>query len=171
MTNLHREKAEMNDIPSKLAVFHSGSDKDCSAAVQRELGRAVRARKREHPVQVRFAQHPSAVETLEGVVHAKLGDAIVTGLFGELWPVPSASFAGKYQAVSPLVMGAPGLYLTLPIEVLAVPMDAPFEVVLADGHSRLTGQAGDWLIDYGDGNLGIVNAAIFDATYEIPGSG
>lgn len=158
----------MNDISSTLAVFHSGSE-DCSAAMQGELCRGVRARKRVHPVQVRFAEQVSAVDTLEGVVHAKLGDAIVTGLFGELWPVPGASFAGKYQAVSPLQMGAPGLYLSLPVDVVAVPMHAPFEVVLADRHSRLTGQAGDWLIDYGDGDLGIVNAAIFDATYEILG--
>lgn len=154
-------------MPSRPAVFHCGSDTDGAAVVQRELGRGVRARKRTHPVQVRFAQQGSAIDTLEGVVHARLGDAIVTGLFGEVWPVASASFAGKYQAVSPLEMGAPGLYLSLPIEVLAVPMRGPFEVVLADGHSRLRGQAGDWLIDYGDGSLGIVNAAIFDATYEL----
>lgn len=160
----------MSSLPSALAVFHSGRKKDGSDAVQGDLRRGVRARKRVHPVQVRFAEQVSAVGTLEGVVHAKLGDAIVTGLFGEPWPVARASFAGKYQAVSPLEMGAPGLYLSLPIEVLAVPMHAPFEVVLADGHSRLTGQAGDWLIDYGDGNLGIVNAAVFDATYEILGS-
>ena len=160
----------MNGIPSTLAVFRSGGEKGLSAREQPDLDRGVRARKRAHPVQVHFAQHGSAVDTLEGVVHAKLGDAIVTGLFGELWPVSGASFAGKYQAVPPLEMGAPGSYLSLPIDVVAVPMQAPFEVVLADGHSRLTGQAGDWLIDYGDGDLGIVNAAIFSATYEILGA-
>ncbi len=160
----------MNDIPSPAAVFHSSSEKEGSASFQSVLDRAVRARKRAYPVQVRFAEDAAAVDTLEGVVHATLGDAIVTGLFGELWPVPGASFAGKYQAVSPLQMGAPGLYLSRPIEVLAVPMEVPFEVVLADGRARLTGQAGDWLIDYGDGNLGIVNTTVFDATYEIPGS-
>ena len=156
----------MNGMPSRSAVFHCGSEQG-AAAVQGELRRGLRARKRPHPVQVRFAEHASAVHTLEGVVHARLGDAIVTGLFGELWPVSSASFAGKYQAVPPLRMGAPGSYLSLPIEVLAVPMHGPFEVVLADGHSRLAGRTGDWLIDYGDGSLGIVNADIFAATYEL----
>jgi len=160
----------MTDIPSTFAVFHSRSSNDRLATPPGGSSRGVRARKRAHPVQVRFAAHAAAVDTLEGVVHARLGDAIVTGLFGELWPVPSGSFAGKYQAVSPLEMGAPGLYMSLPIDVVAVPMDAPFEVVLADGHSRLTGQPGDWLIDYGDGHLGIVNAGIFDATYDILGA-
>lgn len=157
----------MNDMPSSPAIFHCGSEQGGTAAMQGELRRGLRARKRPHPVQVRFAEQVSVVETLEGVVHAKLGDAIVTGLFGELWPVSSASFASKYQAVPPLLMGAPGSYLSLPIEVLAVPMHEPFEVVLADGHSRLAGRAGDWLIDYGDGNLGIVNSTIFDAIYEL----
>jgi len=46
-------------------------------------------------------------------------------------------------------------------------MPGAFEVLLADGVSRLTGQPGDWLVDYGDGSLGIVSQAIFAATYEI----
>jgi len=50
---------------------------------------------------------------------------------------------------------------------MAVPMPGAFEVLLADGVSRLTGQPGDWLVDYGDGSLGIVSQAIFAATYEI----
>jgi hypothetical protein len=44
-----------------------------------------------------------------------------------------------------------------------------FEVILADGASRLRGRAGDWLVDYGDGSLGIVSASIFDTTYEVVG--
>ena len=35
--------------------------------------------------------------------------------------------------------------------------------------SKLTGGAGDWLVDYGDGSLGIVSQAIFATTYEIVG--
>lgn len=159
----------MDELPATLSVFHSGSGVDLDEALQAGPGRPVRARKRTHPVQVRFAQQPCTVDTLEGVVPAKLGDAIVTGLFGETWPVSTTSFARRYQAVAPVEMGSPGLYLTLPIEVLAVSMNTPFEVVLDDGHSRLRGQPGDWLIDYDDGKLGIVSAAIFDASYEIVG--
>lgn len=160
----------MNEMPSRPEVFHSGSSNGYAEALQGSLGRTVRARKREQAVHVRFAEQAATVETLEGIVHAKLGDAIVTGLFGEDWPVSRDAFAGKYDAVPPLQMGAPGRYLSLPLEVLAVEMNAPFDVVLADGHSRLTGRPGDWLVDYRDGSLGIVNAAIFDATYEILGA-
>jgi hypothetical protein len=48
-------------------------------------------------------------------------------------------------------------------------MAEPFEVLLADGQSRLTGRPSDWLVDYGDGSLGIVSQAIFATTYEILG--
>jgi hypothetical protein len=59
--------------------------------------------------------------------------------------------------------------MSLPNHILALQMEEPFEVMLADGESRLTGRAGDWLVDYGDGSLGIVTQAIFATTYEILG--
>jgi len=42
-----------------------------------------------------------------------------------------------------------------------------FEVLLADGVSRSSGRPGEWLVDYGDGSLGIVSQPIFATTYEI----
>lgn len=78
-------------------------------------------------------------------------------------------FGASYRPVPPTLPGQPGRYVTLPIQVMAVSMTHPFEVVLSDGRSRLHGKAGDWLVDYGDGSLGIVSKAIFAATYEIVG--
>lgn len=153
--------------PATVPVFHSGGGQGVPEAALAGHRRRVRARKRPHIVQVRFTDHACEVGTPEGIVHAEAGDAIVSGMFGEHWPVGRAFFDAKYQAVAPLAAGAPGSYLSLPIDVIATPMLAPFEVVLADGYSRLHGQAGDWLVDYGDGTLGIVNADIFKATYEI----
>ena len=46
-------------------------------------------------------------------------------------------------------------------------MDEHFRVILSDGVSELTGRAGDWLVDYGDGSLGIVSPLVFGNTYEI----
>jgi hypothetical protein len=40
-------------------------------------------------------------------------------------------------------------------------------VLLADGVSRLNGRPGDWLVDYGDGSLGVVSPAIFAVTYDL----
>lgn len=127
----------------------------------------LRARKRAFPVQVRFADVDCVVPTLEGPVQARAGDAIVTGLAGEQWPVARVNFAHKYAPQGALAAGADGTYVSLPIDVLALAVAAPFTALLSDGLTSLAGQAGDWLVDYGDGTLGVVAPAVFSATYDI----
>jgi hypothetical protein len=101
------------------------------------------------------------------LVHAAPGDAIITGTTGEHWRVSRARFPDRYRPVPPTVAGQAGRYVSLPNNIMAVPMAEPFEVLLADGISRLNGRAGEWLVDYGDGSLGIVSEAIFATTYDI----
>jgi hypothetical protein len=129
--------------------------------------RRVTARKLEREVRVRFATTACTVQTPEGLVHAKPGDAILTGTAGETWRVSQARFLHKYRPAPATVAGEAGAYLSLRNRILAVQMREPFEVLLADGVSLLTGHADDWLVDYGDGSLGIVTQAIFATTYEI----
>jgi hypothetical protein len=129
--------------------------------------RRIAARKLEREVQVRFAATACTVQTPEGLVQAKPGDAILTGAAGETWRVSQARFAHKYRPIAPTLKGEAGRYLSLPNRILALQMQEPFEVLLVDGVSRLSGHAGDWLVDYGDGSLGIVSAVIFATTYEI----
>jgi len=149
-------------------LFRSSAQHGFSTAISSHSG-CVRARKLRREVQVQFASAPCTVQTREGVVHAHPGDAIVTASAGDRWRVSRAHFADKYKAVAPTIDGEAGRYVSLPNPILAVPMSAPFEVLLADGASRLKGQAGDWLVDYGDGSLGIVAPAIFATTYELVG--
>jgi hypothetical protein len=129
--------------------------------------RRVFARKRPREIDVRFTPIECTVQTAEGLVHAAPGDAIITGTEGEHWRVSRARFPDKYRPVPPTIAGEPGRYVSLPNRIMAVPMTEAFEVLLADGVSLLTGQAGEWLVDYGDGSLGIVAEAIFADTYEI----
>lgn len=102
-----------------------------------------------------------------GLVHARPGDAIVTGTAGDRWRVSRTRFAEKYRPVPPTLTGHDGVYVSLPNRIMAVQMPDAFEVLLADGVSQLSGQPRDWLVDYGDGSLGIVADAIFATTYEI----
>ena len=127
------------------------------------------ARKFEREVQVRFAPEACTVQTPEGLVHAQPGDAILTGVAGERWRVSQAHFAAKYRPRPPTVAGQSGPYLSLRNRILALQMSQPFEVLLADGKSKLSGRVSDWLVDYGDGSLGIVSQPIFATTYEILG--
>jgi hypothetical protein len=129
--------------------------------------RHVTARKFEREVGVDFAPAACIVQTSEGAVHAQPGDAILTGIAGERWRVTRAHFADKYRPVPPTRPGQAGRYLSLRNQILALRMTESFEVILADGVSRLHGHSGDWLVDYGDGSLGVVSPGIFATTYEI----
>lgn len=121
----------------------------------------ITARKREHQVSVRFAAATETVDTREGPVDAAAGDAIITGAAGETWPVARAIFDQRYRQL------AGDTYMAVPLGVRACSQAAPFTAQLADGRTRLHGAAGDWLIDYGDGSIGVVGAAIFPLTYEL----
>jgi hypothetical protein len=129
--------------------------------------RRVAARKRRQEVQIRFTASACTVQTREGLVEARPGDAVITGVAGEHWRVSRNHFAAKYRAVPPTLDGEDGVYASLPTQILAVSMNEQFAVLLADGRSTLRGQPGDWLVDYGDGSLGIVSPVVFPATYEI----
>lgn len=149
-----------------LPLFRSSGQRGYSSAISGDP-RRIFARKLEREIDVRFTPVECTVQTSEGVVHAAPGDAIITGTAGEHWRVSQARFPHKYRPVPPTVAGEPGRYVSLPNRIIAVPMMEPFEVLLADGVSRLTGRAGEWMVDYGDGSLGIVSAEIFANTYEI----
>jgi hypothetical protein len=151
-----------------LPLFRSSGHRGYSSEISSDPRRTF-ARKLEREIDVRFTPVACTVQTSEGLVHAAPGDAIITGTAGEHWRVSRARFSDKYRPVPPTIAGESGRYVSLPNRILAVPMTEPFEVLLADGVSRLTGRGGEWLIDYGDGSLGIVSEPIFATTYEIIG--
>jgi hypothetical protein len=147
-------------------TFRCGGQGGFSAEVAEHPGR-IKARKLEREVEVRFTATECIVRTPEGLVHARPGDAILTGNGGQQWRVSKPKFANKYRPVPPTLAGQSGHYMSLPNQIQAVQLQEPFEVLLADGVSILRGHAGDWLVDYGDGSLGIVAADIFATTYEV----
>ena len=151
-----------------VPVFRSTGRRGYSTEVSTYPGRVL-GRKLAKNVQVQFAATACEIQTQEGLVHARTGDAIVTGSAGERWRVSRAHFPEKYRAVPPTTDGQDGGYLSLTNAIMAVPMPTAFEVILADGLSHLKGRPGDWLVDYGDGSLGIVAQSIFAATYEVIG--
>jgi len=151
-----------------VSLFRSSGQPGFSERISADPQRVL-ARKLEREIDVRFTPVACTVQTSEGVVHARPGDAIITGTAGEHWRVSRSRFSDKYRPVPPTVAGEDGRYVSLPNRIMAVPMTEPFEVLLADGISRLTGLPGEWLVDYGDGSLGIVSHAIFMVTYDVLG--
>ena len=149
-----------------VPLFSSSGQRGYSQRISADP-RRIFARKLQREIDVRFTPIACTVQTSEGLVHAAPGDAIITGTAGEHWRVSRARFADKYRPVPPTLAGQAGRYISLPNRIMGVPMTQPFEVLLADGVSRLSGRAGEWLVDYGDGSLGIVSPEIFATTYEI----
>jgi len=124
-----------------------------------------KARKREVLVSVVFCKESAIIDTLEGQVQCEPGDAIVTGVQGEEWPVTRERFEQLYEAVSPLRMGEDGEYRRLAHEVEAARLIRPCRVSLSGKRGHLSGNAGDWLVRHSDGGLGIVAAGVFEKTY------
>ena len=151
---------------ASVRLFRSSATPGFSSVVSCDPLR-VFARKQVREIEVCFASGPCTVITREGAVHAHSGDAIITGIAGEHWRVSRTHFPAKYRPVPPTVAGEPGRYASLPNLVMAKSMTETFDVLLADGVSRLNGRPGDWLVDYGDGSLGVVSPAIFAVTYDL----
>lgn len=120
------------------------------------------ARKKPIPVRFRFAECDQEVATLEGPVRCKTGDAILTGVQGEQWPVSRTYFDAKYELDEPA-----GTCIKKPVLVSVRKMDQPFSVRVAWADALIHGKAGDWLVTNGPGDEGIVDADIFEKTYDI----
>ncbi len=131
-----------------------------------EHGGVLRARTRPIEVSVEIAQVGQSVPTAEGDVDARPGDAIVTGVRGERWPVSRSRFLRTYDAERGTCAGDSGFYRKRVRMVRALQVHEQFKVVIEEGERELIGQPGDWLLDHGNGVLGVVADEVFDLIYE-----
>jgi hypothetical protein len=113
------------------------------------------------PREVRFASVPGVCETREGPARYEAGDALVTGEAGETWCTPRAYFDEHYEPVAPTAAGQDGAYAKRRQQVLSCQLRAARRIPLSHSRGILSGRAGDWVVDYGDGNLSIVSADLF----------
>jgi hypothetical protein len=133
---------------------------DGMPGVVRATSRAVRR-------QVEFARRPGVVETCEGQVRYRAGDGIVTGVEGDRWPVGRSYLERFYVPVDGGAMGADGHYEKKPRTVLALQLSQRGRVDMPGAIGILTGEAGDWIVDYGDGDLAVVSGARFEVSYDL----
>jgi hypothetical protein len=127
---------------------------------------AVAAVKRPIPVAVAFADAGGTCETREGPVRYRAGDAILTGVEGEHWPVVRETFLATYRPAPPTRAGEDGRYTKLPALATAVQLTQAVAVPVGWSDDPLHGKPGDWLLRYADGGYGVVGDAIFRETYE-----
>lgn len=128
---------------------------------------ARRACKKPLPVRVAFAPADGVLATLEGDVAYRAGDALMTGAHNEQWPIQRAKFDAAYAAEAGTQPGADGYYAKRYQEVLALRLQQTESVKVGWQDSPLQGRPGDWLLQYGPGDFGIVAADIFETTYTL----
>ncbi len=136
--------------------------KNCNSMVLETEPRAISVMKLPIPLKVEFADKDGVCSTKEGFVNYLKGDAIMTGTKGERWPIAKEKFEKTYEAVD----AEKGLYSKKSLPVLALKIDEPFTVNVSWSKDPLVGKPGDWLLQYGKGDFGIVDAEIFKETYK-----
>jgi PGDYG protein len=114
-------------------------------------------------VSVEFAASAGTLATPEGPVEHHTGDALVTGGAGDRWPIGRERFDATYASKDG-TPGQKGLYCKREARVVARRFDEPFFTHIGAG-SVLHGKPGDWLVQYADGDKGIVAAALFADRY------
>lgn len=143
-----------------MAIFNSNNNL-CSDP------EAKLVRKRKSCVKVVFAGLPGKLQTLEGEVAYQAGAAILTGESGDMWPVERHKFEVTYVPMNITQLGEDGAYCKKPIEAYALQLSESSSVAVGYSDDLVTGKIGDWLVQYGTEDFGIVSAAIFNKTYEI----
>lgn len=123
---------------------------------------------KDETVAVEFATTAGELMSLEGPNRYAVGDAIISGATGERWVVSRQRFDPKYRpADTGLAHGEPGAYRNIPSPVLARRMDEPFTLLRSAGGDRLSGSAGDWVMQYAPGDYGVVKAERFAKVYRL----
>jgi hypothetical protein len=92
-----------------------------------------------------------------------MGDALITGTQGELWPVARDRFDQTYERV------AEGIYRKRPLVAYALRLQAPMSVRVGERSDVLAANVGDWLLQYEEGEYGVVDPLVFVQTYELVG--
>ena len=125
---------------------------------------SIQVRAMGRPLCVSFAEHPGMLQTLEGPVAYQRGDALLSGPSGEKWPVERERFFRTYSPVQSSGHGEPGMFRKKPLPASALRVSDNFTVTTLNG-AVLTGKARDWILQYEDGDYGVVDADIFPELY------
>jgi len=136
-------------------------------SLNEEYSDAVLAERLPVEMKVEITTHAGTIQTLEGEVTFLAGDAIVTGVNNERWPVQRQRFDATYMPSSGTQIGQSGRYCRKPQQVYARKMAKAFEITLSDDRGGLQGKPGDWLVEYAPGDRSVISDEIFLKTYRI----
>ena len=119
----------------------------------------------EHPFVI--ARHPGIIRTPEGPVRYEAGDAISNYETGLNWAISKSYFEKYYEPSDGYKFGTDGIYQKKPQTVLVFELQQTRRLDFRDGRGVLFGEKGDWMVDYGNGELSIVRKDQFTNLYEL----
>lgn len=131
----------------------------------------MKFQKRPLPFRVEFARKAGSMQTAEGSVAYRIGDALLTGVAGERWPIRRPDFERTYAPVPPARMGEDGFYVKLALVVDALQAQKATPIQLDGDRGVLSARAGDWIVTGPDGDRWIVADDIFRRTYAVVNEG
>jgi hypothetical protein len=137
---------------------------DLGCPALREDPAAIRVVKDE-VVHVEFAAVAGLVMSAVGPNHYQVGDALVTGSTGDRWCVSRDRFDPKYVPAEGQGHGAPGPYRNVPVPVWAKQIPTAFRIARSPGGDVLSGEAGDWALEYAPSDCGLVARDRFERVY------
>ena len=121
--------------------------------------------KRALALAVTFAPFGGELQTLEGKVQYAAGDALMTGVLGEHWPIRRQTFESSYEPCDLQSMGADGNYRKRATPVFARQLTQAHIMKLDGERGDLSGAPGDWIVQDGNGRSWVVADSIFQITY------
>lgn len=116
-------------------------------------------------VVVEFAADAGLLQSAVGPNHYAAGDAVLTGSTGDRWCVSRDRFDAKYRPCDGQEPGTNGRYRNIPVPVLAKQIHTAFCIARTPGGDVLHGDAGDWAVQYGPGDYGLVERTRFALVY------
>jgi len=122
--------------------------------------------KRAIPIVVKFAKTLGVIKSIEGEIHYKSGDALMVGTKGEPWVIQRYKFDQSYSSEKNIHHGDDGSYIKKPVIVWAKQLTEETSVLVGWQAEPLLGKPGNWLLQYGNNDFGIVQNDIFNQTYE-----
>lgn len=159
--NEGREASSRSSFSKQLPLLDNGK-RDCNGVDLRNAEGALSVMKLPIPLKAEFAKEDGVCRTKEGDQPYSKGDAIMTGTKGEQWPIPRESFDETYEATD-----VEGMYAKKALPIPGMQMDVEFTVNVPWSNEPLVGKQGDWLVQYGPGDHGIVSQEIFAETYKV----
>ena len=119
-----------------------------------------------HPVAVRFATIAGELLTREGPVTYAPGDALLTGVAGESWPIRRSDFNLSYEPIAPTCTGEAGAYRKRPARVEADQVTQAASIPTHSGNGNLRAEPGDWVVTNEQGQRWVVADDIFRLSYQ-----